>query len=187
MEKNNEIYVYEIEDFRKWLEKNHEKENKVTVILHKKHTGKKAPNHNQQIREAICFGWIDTTVKRRDEDTFLRNFVKRNKNSKWSENTIRYAKELEKEGRMRLQGKYYYDLGKKKKTHDFGIPKNPEMPDELRLELEKNPIAKENFSKLNTSTKRGIYRWFLRAKLPETKKKRTKKIVEMAAENKKPF
>jgi len=187
MKKENKIYVYEIEDFRKWLEKNHEKESKVTVILHKKHTGKMGPSHNEQIREAICFGWIDTTAKRIDEDTFLRNFVKRKKSSTWSDNTLGYAKELVEQGRMKPQGMHFYKLGLAKPTHDFGIPKNPEMPDELKKELEKNPIAKENFNNFSASVKRTFYRWFLRAKLPETKEKRLKKIVDLAVENKKVF
>src|SRR3989344_4572549 len=94
------ITAYKKEDFRKWLKKNHKKESKVAVIVHKRHTGKPAPSHRELMEEAICFGWIDTTVKRIDEDTFIRHFSKRTKNSRWSDNTISYAKQLIKEGRM---------------------------------------------------------------------------------------
>jgi len=76
------VTAFSRKDFRKWLEKNHETENKVAVIIYKKHTGKPFPSHRELIEEAICFGWIDTTIKRIDEDKFLRNFAKRNKNSK---------------------------------------------------------------------------------------------------------
>ena len=76
------IDVYTKEGFRRWLEKNHEKEAKVAVILHKKHTAKTSPTHRELVDEAICFGWIDTTVKRLDEDRYIRNFTKRTKNSR---------------------------------------------------------------------------------------------------------
>jgi uncharacterized protein YdeI (YjbR/CyaY-like superfamily) len=79
-------------DFRKWLEENHDKEKKVAVIINKKHTGIPSPSHRELMEEAICFGWIDTTIKRLDNDQYIRYFAKRNKNSKWSDNTLSYAK-----------------------------------------------------------------------------------------------
>ncbi|HLC74343.1 MAG TPA: hypothetical protein VJH88_00635 [Candidatus Nanoarchaeia archaeon] len=42
---------------------------KKSVVLHKRHTGKPAPTHRELLEEAICFGWIDTTIKRIDDDT----------------------------------------------------------------------------------------------------------------------
>ena len=183
----DKINLFQIEDFRKWLIKNHEKENKVVVILHKKHTGKSAPTHRQQVEEAICFGWINTTLKRNDENTYLRNFSKRSKNSSWSNNTISYAKKLIKQKRMTPQGMYYYKLGLAKPTNDAGIPKRPDMPEELKKALSRNKVAKENFNKFAPSSKRTTYRWLLRAKLPETRKKRINKIINLALEKKKIF
>ena len=106
-----EIIVFKKEDFRKWLAKNHDKESKVSIILHKKHTGKKSPTHRELMDEAICFGWIDTTINRLDEDRYIRNFSKRTKNSKWSYNTISYGKELIKQGRMAPAGLKFYKEG----------------------------------------------------------------------------
>lgn len=187
MKKENKINVFGIEDFHNWLKENHEKEDKVTIILHKKHTGKESPSHRQQIEVAICFGWIDTTLKRRDADTYQRNFVKRKTTSKWSNNTISYAKDLIKQGRMSPQGMHFFKLGSAKPTHDHGIPKYPEMPKELQTALNKNKSAKKNFDNFAPSTKRMTYRWLLRAKLPETRKKRVNKIIKLASENKKIF
>src|SRR3989338_4059904 len=66
------------EAWRRWLSKNHEKENEIWLIKHKRHTGKPALNAKEAMEEAICFGWIDTIVKRIDEDTFAQCFKKRN-------------------------------------------------------------------------------------------------------------
>jgi len=171
------ITVYFRNDFRKWLKKNHKKESKMAVIVHKRHTGKPAPTHRELLEEAICFGWIDTMINRLDEDTFLRNFSKRNQNSRWSDNTLSYAKELIKKGKMTKEGLKFYRLGLQRPTHDHGIPKNPNMPRELAAVLVKNKVAKENFDKFSPSTKRVYYRWLLRAKLPATRQKIVEQIV----------
>ncbi len=86
------ITAFNRNDFRKWLEENHNKETKVGIILCKRHTGKPAPTHRELIEEAICFGWIDTIIKKLDDDRYLRYFSRRNSNSKWSDNTLGYQK-----------------------------------------------------------------------------------------------
>jgi uncharacterized protein YdeI (YjbR/CyaY-like superfamily) len=172
------ITAYDRADFRKWLKKNHKKESKVTIILHKRHTGKDAPTHRELIEEAICFGWIDTTIRRIDDDTFLRNFTKRNKNSKWSDNTLGYARQLIKEGKMTEEGMKFYELGRAKPTHDHGIPKNPNMPRDLKSALVKSKKAEEHFKKFPPSERKMLYRWILSTKLPETRKKRIDRIVK---------
>jgi len=180
-----QIYFPTIEKWREWLKKNHEKESKVAVIRYKKHTGKLSPNYMDLMHEAICFGWIDTTVKRLDEERYLTNFSKRTSKSKWSDNTLRYAKELTKQGRMSQQGMKYYLEGLNKPTHDKGIPENPDVPKYLISALNKNKIAKNNFSKFAPCYRKPLLRWLLRAKLPETREKRIREIVKMAEANQK--
>jgi len=179
------ITVSNREDFRKWLMKNHDKENKVSVIVYKKHTGMSAPSHKELIEEAICFGWIDTTIKRLDGDKYMRNFSKRNRNSKWSDNTLQYAKDLIKQGKMTSVGLKFYKEGLKRPTHDSGIPKNPDMPVELKRALDKDKKAKDNFENFSASVKRTFYRWILSGKRDETRAKRVKLIVEKAKVGKK--
>jgi uncharacterized protein YdeI (YjbR/CyaY-like superfamily) len=127
-----EVTAFHRDDFWKWLMKNHDKEKKVSVILYKRHTGKPAPTHRELMEEAICFGWIDTTIKRLNKDTYIRRFARRNDKSKWSDNTLSYAKELIKNGKMTEHGLHFYRAGLQRPTHDAGIPKNPDMPDELK-------------------------------------------------------
>ena len=73
--------------WRAWLQKHHLKEKKVGLICHKKHTGKLFLTHREAMEDAICFGWIDTTIKRLDEDRYIRYFARRTDKSRWSENT----------------------------------------------------------------------------------------------------
>jgi len=168
-----------IADWRKWLEKNHLKESRVILIKYKKHTGKPFLPVHEVMREAICFGWIDTTAKGIDDEKYLINYVRRNQNSRWSDNTLRYGKELIKEGKMSLFGLKMYKEGLGKKTHDHGIPKNPDMPLALKKELDKNLDAKKSFDKISPSMKRMYYRFILRAKREETVSKRVSNIIKM--------
>ncbi len=182
-----DIVIYTVAEFRKWLQKNHKKETKVRIVLHKRHTGKTAPTHRELIEEAICFGWIDTTIKRIDEDTFSRNFSRRNTGSKWSDNTLGYAKRLIEEGKMTPEGLRFYEMGSKKPTHDHGIPKNPDMPIELKKALAKEPQTKKQFEKTAPSMKRTLYRWLLRAKQPETRERRIEQILARSRKGAKDF
>ncbi len=175
-----QITVFSAKEFRQWLRKHHKKENKVCVIVHKKHTGKPFPTHREVIEEAICFGWIDTTIKRLDEDTFMRYFSRRTDKSKWSDNTLGYAERLTKEGKMSPEGLRYYALGKAKPTHDHWIPKNPDMPLELKAALAKNAKAKQIVEAYAPSIKRAIFRTILRGKQPATREKTVKKIIASA-------
>lgn len=178
------IVVYTIEDWRNWLNKNHLKEKKVGLISFKKHTGKPSISHREAMHEAIAFGWIDTTLKRLDDERYVRHFVRRGDNANWSKNTLKYGKELFEAGRMSEHGIFRYKQGLKKKPHDYGIPDNPRMPLELKKELEKNEKAKKNFDSFSPSSKKMFYRMILRAKTSETKIKRIKEIVNSALNTK---
>lgn len=178
-----QIYFKNRKEWRAWLGKNHLKENKIALIKYKKHTGKPSLSHKEAMDEAICFGWIDTTIKRLDEDRYIRRFSRRNKNSRWSDNTLGYAKRLIKEKKMSPYGLEMYKLGLKRDVHDYGIAKNPEMPLDLLKELEKDKKALDNFHKFAPSYKRTYFRWIEKAKLPETRAKRIKEVVKKAKDN----
>jgi len=80
---------------------------------------------------------------------------------------------------MTPRGMKYYTLGLKKPTLDFGIPKNPNMPQILNEKLNKNKTLKKKFLNFSPSTKKMLYGWIIRAKLIETKERRVKKILEI--------
>ncbi len=79
---------------------------------------------------------------------------------------------------MTPEGLKFYKLGLKKPTHDDGIPKNPTMPLELKSALSNDTKAKDIFDTYPPSKKKMLYRWILRAKLPETRKKRVATVLK---------
>lgn len=180
-----QITVFSAKEFRAWLRTHHKKEDKLAVVVHKRHTGKPFPSHREMIEEAICYGWIDTTIRRLDADTFIRHFSRRTEKSKWSDNTLSYAARLTKEGKMSTEGMRFYEMGKAKPTHDHGIPKNPDMPIELKKALAKNPKAKRAIEAYSPSIKRSLFRTILRGKQAATREKTVKKIIASALTSKK--
>ncbi len=170
-----------------WFDKHHATESKVFLISWKRHTGKPFLTHREQMEEAICWGWIDTTLKRIDDDRYGRTFVKRGPKGKWSTNTMGYAKQLIKEGRMQPSGLRAYERGLKQPIADSSEGKNMTMPPELKKALATDAVAKKNFSLYPPSTKKVFYAWIARAKRPETKKKRLAASLDLARKKQKPF
>ncbi|MFH1771167.1 MAG: YdeI/OmpD-associated family protein [archaeon] len=171
--------------WRKWLEDNHLEEDAVYLVHYKKHTGKRAMSTQEAMDEAICFGWIDTTVKRLDEDCYIQRFVRRKNGGSWSRNTSSYAERLIKDGKMSPHGLKTYKLGVKKPLIDQHIPDNPEVPLKLKQALAKNKKAKMFFDSVAPSHRKLWLRGIYRAKLEETKEKRIKEIVALCSQGKK--
>ncbi len=171
--------------WRKWLEKNHSEENEVYLVHYKKHTGKRAMTAQQAMDEAICFGWIDTTINRLDENRYRQKFVKRKKTGRWSKNTLKYGKRLIKEGKMSPTGMKAYKQGLKNPIIDHDIPENSKEIEKLKQSLAKNKKAKEFFDNVAPSHKKMWLRWLTRAKREETKDRRIAKIVELCSQGKK--
>jgi uncharacterized protein YdeI (YjbR/CyaY-like superfamily) len=171
------ILIESREQWRKWLEKNHSKKEKIFLVRYKKHTGKKTISQRDAMDEAICFGWIDTTVKRVDDEKFGVVFVRRGKNSRWSKATQSYGKRLIKEGRMSDFGLKIYKEGLKKKVIDHDFPKNPETPGDLKKALGKSKKAEKNFKNFAPSYRRIYIYWIEIAKFSETRRKRIKEVV----------
>ncbi len=100
MEVGKALYIDKRKDWRLWLEKNYEKEKEVWLIFPNKSTGKKRLDYNDAVEEALCFGWIDSIVKKYDKDSSAQRFTPRNPGSKYSiPNKMRLIK-LVKEGRI---------------------------------------------------------------------------------------
>ncbi|MBS3093625.1 YdeI/OmpD-associated family protein [Candidatus Pacearchaeota archaeon] len=177
------FYPRDRKEWRQWLMDNHVNENKISMIRYKKHTGQPSVTHRDAMEEAICFGWIDTTIKRLDDKKYIIRFVKRTKKSRWSNNTLSYAKKLIEEKKMTPHGLQFYEEGLKKPVIDFPV-KNPLMPDDLKVALLKNNCF-DNFEKLAPSHKRTYIVWIERAKLPETRQRRIAETVKRVKQNKK--
>lgn len=140
MEIAKTLYVRKRNEFRKWLEKNHDKESEIWLVYYKKSSGKARILYNEAVEEALCFGWIDSIEKSIDSERFAQRFSPRKPKSNWSILNLERMKRLIKKGLMTPAGLKYYP-GEKK----FKIP-----PDILK-ELKKDKETWENFQKIDES------------------------------------
>ena len=92
------------DDFREWLEINHEKETELIVGFYKVKSGKPSMNWSQSVDQALCFGWIDGIRKSMDEESYSIRFTPRKNSSNWSEINIKKVEELTRAGLMKPAG-----------------------------------------------------------------------------------
>ena len=104
MEIGETLYVTKREAWRKWLSKNYEKKKEVWLIYYKKSSEKKRIPYGDAVEEALCFGWIDSTAKRINEEKYAQRFTPRRKGSQLSEINRERVKKLIKEGKMTEAG-----------------------------------------------------------------------------------
>lgn len=118
MEITKLIYVKDRTQWRKWLEKHHSTAKEVWLLYYKKASNKPRIPYYDVVDEALCFGWIDGTVKSIDEHRYAQRFTPRRKRSSWSAiNAARY--------RTLLRAGLVSDAGKRVFGERGGIePKN---------------------------------------------------------------
>ena len=102
--------------WRKWLEKNHAKEKGVWLILYKKGNKVLCVNYVDAVEEALCFGWIDSIKKKRDEESSIQFFSKRKLKGNWAKSNRERVKKLIRQGLMTPAGQEMIDYAKKTGT-----------------------------------------------------------------------
>ncbi len=182
------LYVKNRKSWRKWLEKNHSQHNEVWLIYYKKHTQKPSIPYNDSIEEALCFGWIDSIIKRIDGETYARKFTPRTNTVKWSEENKVRIRKLIRQGRMTKIGlsKINATILKKKQLSPMQkLQKNFAIPDYLKQALMKDSKVWDNFNKLAPSYQRAYIGWIDSAKKDDTRQRRIKEAVSLLTRNQK--
>ena len=114
------------DDFREWLEINHEKETELIVGFYKVKSGKPSMNWSQSVDQALCFGWIDGIRKSMDEESYSIRFTPRKNTSNWSEINIKKVEELTRAGLMKPAGMKAFSFRKERmsrnRTSSFILP-----------------------------------------------------------------
>ena len=174
-----QIYLKTAGDWRSWLVENHNNKNGIWLIYYKKHTGRPRVPYNEAVEEALCFGWIDSTVKRIDEDTYMQKFTPRKLVSKWSEHNKKRAEKMIKKGKMEQAGMQAIEIAKKNGKWDeaYTSQLNLELSSDLLISLKRNSIAFEEYLNLSPSQKKYYNNWVMSAKKPETRMKRYNEMI----------
>jgi uncharacterized protein YdeI (YjbR/CyaY-like superfamily) len=166
-----------LQRWRKWLADHHDSESEVWVIFHKQHTGKPSVAYLDALDEALCYGWIDSLVRRLDEDRYARKFTPRKPKSKWSAiNRNRYAN-LEKAGRLKAAGKARSPAVCGRYDSRPTVPEK--CPPHIAKGLKASPAAWSFFKTLTPREQRLCWGWIFLAKQEETKQRRMSEVIRL--------
>jgi len=169
------------QEWRKWLEKHHESSPGVWLVFHKDHTSVKSIPYEDSVREALCFGWIDSLIKRLDDDRYARKFTPRKPASKWSAINCRRYADLEAAGLLTPAGHAAAPTGNSYSSP----PAIPILPGYIAEALQTNPKAWSFFQELAPTYRRLFVGWIHLAKRPETREKRICESIILLAAGKK--
>lgn len=172
----NLFYAPTREDWRAWLAEHYASESEVWLVYYKKHTGKPRVSSDDAVEEAICFGWIDSIVRKLDEDRFAQKFTPRRLDSVWSELNLRRVKKLMAEGRMTPAG--LAKVGESPRPAPPRFQAGDEIPDFIGEGLRQNAAAYEKFQRLPPSHRRNYVRWITEAKKEETRLRRLSETIQ---------
>ncbi|MDP3954494.1 MAG: YdeI/OmpD-associated family protein [bacterium] len=177
MEITKTLYVKNREGWRKWLEKNHKKAKEIWLIYFKKASGKTRIPYDDAVEEALCFGWIDSTVKKIDDEKIAQRFTPRRKGSPMSEINKERVRRLIRAGKMTGEGI----------IHAGNLNAKFKIAPDILNEIKKNKDVWKNFQKFPLSYKR-IRITFIehyRNRSPEMFRKALDNFLKKTAQNKK--
>jgi uncharacterized protein YdeI (YjbR/CyaY-like superfamily) len=171
-----------------WLDAEHESSAGVWIKLAKKGSGIASVSQQEAVEVALRYGWIDGQARSLDDQHWLQRYTPRRPRSRWSKRNRAKAIELIERGEMKPAGMREVARAKADGRWDAAYDSQSEavVPDDLRLELERNPAARELFETLDSQNRYAILHRIQDAKRPETRARRIAKFVDMLGEGRKP-
>jgi uncharacterized protein YdeI (YjbR/CyaY-like superfamily) len=164
-----------------WLEENHADSAGLWLKIAKKGSGVESVTYAEALELALCFGWIDSQKRGFDERHFLQRFTPRRPRGKWSRINRNAAEGLIAAGKMRPAGLAEVEAAKADGRWQaaYAGQRTAEVPEDLRRELDANPVARESFAGLDSANRYAIVYRLNDAKRPETRERRLRKFVAM--------
>jgi len=181
MSQTPELLVADVGAWRSWLSRNHTRSSGVRLVLARK--GVTEPTrltYDDALPEAICHGWIDGHLTRRDDATYRVRFTPRRARSSWSRRNVDLAEALVAEGRMRPAGLAEIERAKADGRWESAYlgSASSEVPDDLRAALAASPRAQAVWDVLTRTNRYAVLYRVQQAKRPETRARRITQYVE---------
>lgn len=182
MKKGKTLYVTQRKDWRSWLQKNHDKQKEIWLVYYRKLSGKPRIPYNDAVEEALCYGWIDSILKRIDKEKFAQRFSPRRPNSNLSEMNKERIRRLIKKKKMT-------SIGLRAVSHAFDKNKEHKLiiASDILKALKNNQQVWENFQKFSEGYKRVRIGYIedVRGYSKHMFKNRLSNFIKITAKNKK--
>jgi uncharacterized protein YdeI (YjbR/CyaY-like superfamily) len=172
--------------WRSWLDTNSSDASEAWLVIQKKHSPAPGLFLDEAVEEALCYGWIDSTLNTRDENSYLLRFSPRRPGSVWSMRNIRRAETLIEEGRMMGAGVAAVQAAKESGEWQAAIDREDPayIPPDLEAALNQDPEARDAYRKLPASKKKRYVYWLQSAKQEETRRRRIADILRQVRDEK---
>jgi len=191
MEITETLYVTTRAQWRAWLKKNHAKKKEVWMIYYKKNSGKKRIPYVDAVKEALCFGWIDSIAKGIDDEKYAQRFSPRKKGSPISALNLEHIRELLREKKMTPAGMVHLTGSENTSNEDAHaqLDKKHEkllIPKDVERALKKDPEVWKNFQAFPKNYQRIRVAWIyeLGSTRSGERKRRLDYLVKMTKQNK---
>ena len=170
--------------WRRWLQRNHSRNEGVWLELHKKSSGSASVTYEEAVLEALCFGWIDAKANKVDEVRFKLWMSPRKPRGVWSAVNKRRVAELTDAGLMAPPGLAVIDAAKADGSWNaLDASDALVVADDLAFALAAVPDARANFDGFPPSARKQILQWINGAKRPETRSRRVEETARLAGED----
>ncbi len=178
------LYAKTREEWQRWLQRNHLSEPEIWLLFFKKEVKIETINYDEPLDLALCFGWIDSLVKRIDERKYARKFTPRKPGSIWSKPNKLRMERLIKDPRMTNRGAKLFRERTSEISFEEKFKANElHFPNEFLTAIKMNERAWQNFQALSSSYKRQYRMWITGAKRDETRDRRIKEDVALISKN----
>lgn len=169
-------------EFRRWLRKHHLEATEVWVGMYKVHTGKPSLTWNEAVDEALCFGWIDSVVRRIDAESHMQRFTPRKKSSAWSAKNLKRIGELIDDGRVSAHGlKVFNERDPRKQNLYSAEQETIAFTSGQEKRFRSNRKAWKYFQSQPPYYRRTATWWVVSAKREETRDRRLDALIEASA------
>ena len=184
MDNYEEYYFKSDTEFRKWLHDNHDKNEGMYLIFYAVSHENESMRWEEAVRVALCYGWIDSTVKNIGPGKRRQYFCPRKPKSVWSKVNKDHIKELKNQGLMHKSGLAAINIAKKNGSWTaLDEVEKGVIPEDLQRSFDKNKEAFDNFKKYTKGQRKSYLYWLHQAKREETRQKRIKEIVSLCKAN----
>jgi uncharacterized protein YdeI (YjbR/CyaY-like superfamily) len=181
-----QVYVPDRAAWRRWLAKQHGRSPGIWLVFDKKSSRPDRLAYGHAVEEALCFGWIDSLVKRLDEERYVQLFTPRKPKSTWSRSNKVRVERLLAEGLMAAAGLASIELAKANGSWEsLDAVEAFVMPDDLAKALASVPGAAEKFAAFAPSQRKAYLHWISQAVRPETRARRIQEVAGHAAAGRK--
>ena len=168
--------------WRNWLSKHNASESEIWLVFNKRSTGLPSLDYEDAVEEALCFGWIDSIIKRIDDVRYVRKFTPRKADSKWSTvNRKRYTS-LKRRGLLAQPG---LRRAPTSQSYDSTPTRATSTPAYIEKAFRSDRRAWQYFEKLAPSYRRAYIGWIDSAKREETEARRLAEALRVLAAGKK--